>query len=161
MHPRIRHEFSQELANSICERLADGESLRSVCRDKKMPSRDAVYSRLIRNPDFADQYARACEMRADYVFDEMFEIADTPQLGVKTVTKPDGSVETTEGDMIEHRRLRIDARKWALARMSPRKYGDRQTTDANVHVAVAPEITADMTPAQAAEAFAIALRGGK
>ena len=153
--------FSQELANVICERIADGESLRSVCRDKKMPSRDAVYSRLITHPDFADQYARACEIRADYVFDEMFEIADTPQLGVKTVIKPDGSVETTEGDMIEHRRLRIDARKWALARMSPRKYGDRQTTDANVHVAVAPEITADMTPAQAAEAFAIALRGGK
>ena len=62
--------------------------------------------------------------------------------------------------MIEHRRLRIDARKWALARMSPRKYGDRQTTDANVKVAVAPEITDDMTPAQAAEAFAMALRGG-
>ena len=160
-HPGRPSDYTPEIADVICKRLADGASLKQVCSCEDMPARSAVYTWLLKHSEFADKYARACEIRADYVFDEMFEIADTPQLGVKTVTKPDGSVETTEGNMIEHRRLRIDARKWALARMSPRKYGDRQTTDANVHVAVAPEITADMTPAQAAEAFAIALRGGK
>lgn len=86
------------------------------------------------------------------------EIADTPQIGVKKVIKPDGSVETMEGDMIEHRRLRIDARKWALARMSPRKYGDRQVNETNLTVRV-PDINDSMTPAQAAEAFAMTLRG--
>ncbi len=82
MPSRIPHAFTQEIADTVCERLAAGESLKSVC---------------------------------DYLFDEIIEIADTPQLGTKKVIKPDGSVETTEGDMIEHRRLRIDARKWAWA----------------------------------------------
>ena len=72
MPSRIPHAFTQEIADTVCERLAAGESLKSVC---------------------------------DYLFDEIIEIADTPQIGVKKVIKPDGSVETTEGDMIEHRRL--------------------------------------------------------
>ncbi len=54
----------------------------------------------------------------------MMQIADTPQEGVKTKTLPDGTVETVHGDMIEHRRLQVDTRKWALARMFPKKFGD-------------------------------------
>jgi len=152
MPSRIPHAFTQEIVDTVCERLAGGESLRSVCRDENMPSRQAIYSWVIRHPDFADKYARSTSLREDYLFDEIIEIADTPQLGTKKVIKPDGSVETTEGDMIEHRRLRIDARKWALARMSPRKYGDRQINDTNLKVVVPPEITEDMTPALSAPA---------
>jgi hypothetical protein len=59
------------------------------------------------------------------MFDEMHDIADTPALGVKTVSKP-GGVEKTEGDMIEHRRLQIETRNWMLGRMAPKKYGDVQ-----------------------------------
>ena len=54
----------------------------------------------------------------------MMEIADTPQPGIKRKTLPDGSVETLEGDMIDHRRLQVDTRKWALARMFPKRFGD-------------------------------------
>jgi hypothetical protein len=52
------------------------------------------------------------------------EIADTPQIGTKTKTGKDG-VEVTEGDMIDHRRLRVDARKWYLCKLAPKRYGDR------------------------------------
>jgi hypothetical protein len=154
-------EYSQETADKICERLASGESLKGVCKRPDMPGRTTVYEWLFKNPEFADKYARATELRAEYEFDNMFEIADTPQMGVKTVTKPDGSVETTQGDMIEHRRLRIDARKWALARMAPRKYGDRtfNENESNVNLRVGKTITEDMTPAEAAEAFGMTLRG--
>lgn len=64
-------------------------------------------------------------MRADEVFDEMVQIADTPMIGETTKILPSGERETTEGDMIAHRRLQVDVRKWALARMSPRKYGEK------------------------------------
>ena len=47
--------------------------------------------------------------QADVLFDEMLHIADTPVVGLKTITKASG-VETVEGGMIEHRRLQIDAR---------------------------------------------------
>ncbi len=102
-----------------------GRSLRDVCRDDDMPVSSTVYKWIAANPDFSRQYARATEVRADVLADEMFDIADTPVMGVKTKVDGEGNVETTEGDMIEHRRLQIDTRKWALARMNPRKYGDK------------------------------------
>ena len=80
MPSRIPHAFTQEIAETVCERLAAGESLRSVCRDENMPSRQAIYSWVIRHPAFADDYALATSLREDYLFDEIIEIADTPQL---------------------------------------------------------------------------------
>jgi hypothetical protein len=56
------------------------------------------------------------------------EIADTPVIGTKTVSKATGT-ETTEGDMIEHRRLQVEARKWILAKMLPKVYGDKITAE--------------------------------
>lgn len=73
---------------------------------------------------FAAQYTRAREIGYDRLADELLKIADTPQHGVKTTTKATGT-ETTEGDMIEHRRLQVDARKWMLSKMLPKKYGDK------------------------------------
>lgn len=45
--------------------------------------------------------------------------------------KPDQITEdkTTTGDMIEHRRLQIDARKWRLSKMAPKRYGDKSALD--------------------------------
>ena len=72
----------------------------------------------------------ARDIQADVLFDEIHQIADTPQKGTKTVRRGEGdnsTVETTEADMIEHRRLQIDARKWLIGKMAPKKYGDKQT----------------------------------
>ncbi len=71
-------------------------------------------------------YARAREDQADTLADEIVAIADEPAAGKKTTTKANGDVETVEGDMIEHRRLRVDARKWTAAKLKPKKYGERQ-----------------------------------
>ncbi len=78
---------------------------------------------LYRNELFCDQYARARQFWAEYQFERMMEIADTPQVGIKTKTTDKG-VETIEGDMVDHRRLQVDTRKWALARMFPKKFSD-------------------------------------
>lgn len=74
-------------------------------------------------------YARAREDQADTLADQIIEIADTPMLGIKTKTDEEGNVETTQGDMIEHRRLQVDARKWIAAKLKPRKYGERLNTE--------------------------------
>jgi hypothetical protein len=108
--------------------MADGESLRSICRDPKMPSRNAVRNWLLAHESFRIKYVQAAEDRADAIFDEMFEIADTTQLGTKTVTKKTG-VEIIEGDMVEHRKLQIYTRQWALGKMRPKKYGDVKEGD--------------------------------
>lgn len=117
-------EFSQEIADIICTRLADGESLRSICADDAMPAKSTVFKWLSEQKEFSDRYARAREAQADALFDEILSIADTPMEGVKVKEGPNGT-ETTTGDMIEHRRLQVDARKWMAGKLAPKKYGDK------------------------------------
>lgn len=121
-------KFTQEIADEICERMASGESLRFICVEHKMPNRATVARWLSTNDAFRDQYTHACELRSDEMFDQMMEIADTPLLGTKSVSKASG-IEITEADMIEHRRLQVEARKWALGKMAPKKYGDKITQE--------------------------------
>lgn len=117
--------YSEETAGTICERIADGESLRSICDDEDMPARSTVFRWLGENEAFRSQYSYAREAQADALFDEILSIADTPVLGEKTKTDAEGNTEVTTGDMIEHRRLQIDARKWMAAKLRPKKYGDK------------------------------------
>jgi hypothetical protein len=109
----------------ICRRLAEGESLRAICRDEGMPSEATVRGWALADEGFSAQYARARELGYHALADEIVHISNTPQIGVKTKTNDKGEVETTEGDMIEHRRLQVDARKWFLSKVLPKVYGDR------------------------------------
>jgi terminase small subunit-like protein len=121
--PRI---YDAETAESVLERLADGESLSAICRSEEMPSRPTIHGWVLDDiENFASKYARAREIQAHVLADEIISIADTIERGTKTTTKADGSTETVEGDMIEHRRLRYDARKWAVSKIMPKVYGDR------------------------------------
>jgi hypothetical protein len=99
--------YSQELADRICERLASGESLRSICRDDDMPSWPAISKWLSEKPDFAAQYARAREDQAEAHADRIIEIAD------------DESIDA------HHKRIMVDARKWVASKLKPKRYGDK------------------------------------
>ncbi|MGC1056778.1 ubiquitin carboxyl-hydrolase [Pantoea agglomerans] len=103
-------DYLPEVAADICSLLADGESLRKVCERAGMPNKATVFRWLAQHDEFRDQYAKATETRADAIFEEMFDIAD-------------GVAE--EAAAVGKARLRIDTRKWALARMNPKKYGDK------------------------------------
>lgn len=117
--------ISPETRLEICEHLADGKSLREICRMDGMPSESYVRKCAIQDPDFGAQYARARDLGLDVIADEIIEISDTTEVGVERTTKPDGSVETKEGDMLGHRRLRVDSRKWYLSKLAPKRYGDK------------------------------------
>lgn len=124
-----RHStYTEDLAAEICARLVCGRSLRSVCRDDDMPEAATVFKWLGTIPAFADQYARACQARADADAEEMREIADTPLVGEEITEGPDGTT-IKRGDMLGHRKLQIDTRKWLAARMAPKKYGERIAHD--------------------------------
>lgn len=118
-------DYNAETASAICARLASGEPLVKICRGEEMPHVSTVYRWLSAQDAFRDMYARAREDQADTLADEIQAIADEPMVGEKITRKANGDVETVEGDMIEHRRLRVDARKWIAAKLKPRKYGDR------------------------------------
>jgi hypothetical protein len=118
--------YTEETANRICEQLSLGRSLREICRADDMPGISTVMRWLgvKENESFRERYACARVIQADILFDEILTIADTPIVGVKTVTKGEAT-ERTEADMLEHRRLQIDARKWIASKLAPKKYGEK------------------------------------
>lgn len=119
-------DYTPELVSLICGRIAEGESLRAVCRDPDMPVTSTVMLWISKYPEFTEQYAKAMEARADAMFDELLEIADDGTNDWMEKKNAEGEIVgwTLNGEHVQRSKLRVDARKWALARMSPRKYGD-------------------------------------
>lgn len=104
-----------KLVEEILRRIADGESLRSVCRSEGMPSRETVREWLDKDTDLAGQYARAVSERADVLVEDMLEIADAARGG--------------DAEAVQAAKLRVDTRKWVASKMAPRRYGDRAAVE--------------------------------
>lgn len=69
---------------------------------------------------------RACELRAEALLDEMFDIADDTSKDVIEEDLGDGIVNTrVNHEVIQRSRLRYDARKWLVTKLNPKKYGDK------------------------------------
>lgn len=129
-----RGHIEPEIFDEILERLILGEGLRPICRESRMPAESTFYAFIARDKEAAERYAQAREWQAHGFVDEIKEIADAPKTGfkVKRMVKSDEEIEdggdvieVTEGDMLEHRRLQIDSRKWLAAKLAPKKYGAR------------------------------------
>lgn len=103
-------DYTPETADKICERLADGESLRLICAADDMPDRGTVFRWLSVHEDFRGQYARAREQQADAMFDDIRDIADAP---------------ANDAVDVQRAKLRVDARKWMAGKLRPKVYGDK------------------------------------
>lgn len=125
-------DYTPELAAEICERLAEGQSMRTVCRDDGMPSARTLFTWMQRYPEFLQQYARAKEESADALSDEILEISDDGRndwMEKNGGRDDEGNVrENTyvlNGEHVQRSRLRIDTRKWLASKLKPKKYGDK------------------------------------
>jgi len=123
-------DYSLELAIKICERIANGDGLVKICRDdESMPHRSTVMSWLFKHKEFADIYAQAREYQADFYFEEILEIADGTESDI-LLDKDGNPTGKVNHENINRSRLKVDARKWVVARLAPRKYGDQVQFDA-------------------------------
>lgn len=132
--PTIR---TDELVKQILFRIMCGESVRQICSDPEMPNRSTIYDWLASDEGFSDQYARAHEVAADEVFDEIIEIADK--------CPPDKG-------FVAAANIQINARKWVVARKVPKKYGDK--VDVNINGQISRPIEESDTPEEAAAKYA-------
>jgi hypothetical protein len=119
-------EYSQALADDICEQIAAGKSLRSICEQSDMPNKATVFRWLSADKGFSDQYARARETQADTLFDEILAIADDGKND--SYVDEDGMVRT-DHDVIARSKLRVDARKWMAGKLRPKVYGEKVTQE--------------------------------
>ncbi len=133
--------YTKGKADAICERLARGESLRTICAGADMP--DMVTERRWRrgNEDYRTHYARAREDQARGYADEIMDIADE-------------SVETQVE--VQDKRVRIDTRKWTLSKLLPKTYGDKLevSADTNLTIRVVREDIGQLNGVEDAEIIA-------
>lgn len=116
--------YTPAIAAEICRRLADGESLRKIVRDKDMPDRATVRRWLLQHTDFRSQYVVARDDMVDALAEEAMELS-----------------EKANSDNAVARRLFVDTIKWYTGKVAPKKYGDR----------VAMEVTGKVTIGDAIE----------
>ncbi|HWU70024.1 MAG TPA: hypothetical protein VN017_01545 [Pseudoxanthomonas sp.] len=140
--------YTPEIVEEICTRLSKGEPLSEICRAEGMPDRSTVYDWIAANEDVSRRIARAREDGEEALAAECLQIADTPEIGwtekyekvqIDNPDDPEGPpveefqlTERKAGDMLDHRKLRIETRLKLLARWNPKKWGDRQTIEHDV-----------------------------
>ena len=96
-----------------------------ICEAKAMPSRRTVLMWMGNDSDFCTSIVRARGWQAEYLAEEILNIADT-------CTDP------------QKAKLQIDARKWYASKLAPRKYGEKldlnehQTGD--IHVVIGGDV---------------------
>lgn len=99
--------YSDEIADKVCERLANGEPLRKICSDSKMPSFTTVWKWEKDMPEFAKLSARARDIGTHNLADECIEIADNPAIDPA------------------NKRIMVDTRIRLIGKWNAKSYGDK------------------------------------
>ncbi len=98
-----------KLFDQIITEISDNGSSLLKALEGKMSS--STFYEMLKDDFKSKTYARACETRADRIADEIIAISD--------------STENKDNVIVQRDRLRVDSRKWLLAKLQPKKYGDK------------------------------------
>ena len=104
--------YSDAVADQIVSRMINGESMVAICRDESMPARSTVYEWLDANAEFRTRCARAREGLADYLVDQIEQMAND-----------------TDEENYQSMKVKISTAQWRAMKMAPKIYGDRSRTE--------------------------------
>ncbi len=128
---RPREPVPQDIADALCDWIADGKPLRAFCRLPGMPAWRTVYAWMEDDEAFRARVGRARDFGFPAIAEEALEIADTPLPG--TITTVDdsegGGTKVVTEDMLGHRKLQVETRLKLLACWDPRRYGHKQQVE--------------------------------
>lgn len=110
-----------EICEAICDGIAQGKSARTMCVEIGI-AQPTLWKWLNDDEQFAKHYARAKELGHDLLAEEILQIADETQND--WLEREDGT-RYIDNEAVQRSRLRVDARKWYLSKLSPKKYGDK------------------------------------
>lgn len=119
--------YTDDLAKEICVKIStSNKSLKTICKELGISVRSVLNWLDDKDkPEFLHQYTRAKEEQADFLIEEMLDIADDSSQDNTTITGPDGKLKIIEDrEWTNRSRLRVDTRKWIASKLKPKKYGD-------------------------------------
>lgn len=120
--------YTAEIAQRVAERLADGKTLTAICKaDPNLPHASTIRRwALDADHEFCAIYTRARELGFHVWADETIDIADDGSRDTHMVTGKDGfNREEVNHDHIRRSHLRVETRKWMIAKVLAKIYGDK------------------------------------
>ena len=119
-------DYTTDLADHICSKLAEGESMRTVCAPEGMPDKSTVFRWIRTIEEFRNQYTISKEEGVEAWAEESIDIADDGTNDWMSRNDPNNEGYSVNGEHIQRSRLRIETRKWFASKLKPKKYGDKQ-----------------------------------
>ena len=118
-------------ASVVFQRVTEGETLRQIAADWGVPrGRFTEWY----TTQHAELYDSALKVRADQLAHDALAVASTPQRGVITKTKGDGTVEVIEEDMLGHRKLYAETMLRLAGKWDRQRYGEHTKVEHGGHV---------------------------
>jgi hypothetical protein len=118
-------KYTKEIAETICARIAAGEAVSVICKTKGLPARSTFYMWVDKSAagnevyaGLAEAYSFAMSARTELMAEEILAISDGKMPAIDVP-------EESAGERNQRDRLRVDTRKWLMAKMQPKKYGDK------------------------------------
>jgi len=140
--PKRPTDFTDEIFAVICERMTEGEGLREICRDPDMPTKTTFLRWVDKDRGRQAQYQRAREALMDHYADEIRQIAWDDS---KDTIKREGKPDLCNHEWINRSRLKVDTLKFLMAKLHPKRYGDKlpETVEQRSHEATLLESEAN------------------
>lgn len=112
-------DYNNEIVNKVCEQMSLGNSLKRICEADDMPSISTVFSWLHSHKEFLDKYEQAIQERTESQHEMLLDLGDEAiNLAQNVDFKASNAVVSAV-------KLKADNMKWVMARMKPKKYGDK------------------------------------
>lgn len=115
--------YNLTIADEIVHRIADGETLRAICRDEHMPAWRTVYDWIGEHEEFAARIARSRDLGFDAIAEDTIAMIDEAPERCAT---PAG--DKVDAGYVQWQKNRVEQRLKLLAKWSP-KYRDQQRVE--------------------------------
>lgn len=116
-------KFTDELFDEILNELSfSDKGVYKICREKDLNPK-VFFDWIKENQILSNKYARAKEMQADFLAEQILDISDSTSNDTK-INDLTGA-ESANHEWISRSKLRVDSRKWLASKLAPKKYGDK------------------------------------
>jgi len=113
-----RDQLDKDFDKIIIEIAENSSSLINAIQGKMST---ATFYVLLQDEEKLKKYARATEIRSDKMAEDILTISDNISGDVIII----GEKKFIDHAVVQRDRLRVDARKWLLSKMHPKKYGEK------------------------------------
>ena len=113
-----RDQLDKDFDKIIIEIAENSSSLINAIQGKMST---ATFYVLLQDEEKLKKYARATEIRSDKMAEDILTISDNISGDVIII----GKKKFIDHAVVQRDRLRVDARKWLLSKMHPKKYGEK------------------------------------